>query len=243
VRYLPSCKADAQPVGFTPPDQTPVRRRFDRSSDAPLLTSEPSMADTSTLAAKAALPSDADIARAESFTREPYVYPGEERDIALAPGTPRRRALDQALSELDAGLKAPSPPGAATSRCCSASSASCPRTSPASPTRRCSPPTRSTPCRAPSRPCSPKRSPATGTATQRRRQRATSSPTPRSSAPTTTTRRAIGRRPRRHGRESSPRRSSRRTRSRSATTTTRTTRSSRGPLPTRTSRTTSSRTT
>ncbi|MGD0980032.1 MAG: DEAD/DEAH box helicase family protein, partial [Solirubrobacteraceae bacterium] len=61
------------------------------------------------LAAKAALPSDADIARAESFTREPYVHPGEEREIALAPGTPRRRALDQALGELDAGLKAPSP--------------------------------------------------------------------------------------------------------------------------------------
>jgi ribonuclease E len=67
------------------------------------------MADTSTLAAKAALPSDADIARAESFTHEPYVYPGEEREISLAPGTPRRRALDQALSELDAGLTAPSP--------------------------------------------------------------------------------------------------------------------------------------
>jgi superfamily II DNA or RNA helicase len=67
------------------------------------------MADPSTLAAKAALPSDADIARAESFTREPYVHPGEERELALAPGTPRRRALDQALSELDAGLKAPSP--------------------------------------------------------------------------------------------------------------------------------------
>jgi ribonuclease E len=67
------------------------------------------MADPSTVPAKAAPPSDSDIARAESFTREPYVYPGEERDLALAPGTPRRRALDQALSELDAGLKAPSP--------------------------------------------------------------------------------------------------------------------------------------
>jgi ribonuclease E len=67
------------------------------------------MADPSTVPAKAALPSDSDIARAESFTREPYVYPGEERDLALALGTPRRRALDQALSELDAGLKAPSP--------------------------------------------------------------------------------------------------------------------------------------
>jgi superfamily II DNA or RNA helicase len=55
-----------------------------------------------------ALPSDDDIARAELFTREPFVHPGEEPAVALAPGTPRRRALDQALAELDAGLKIPS---------------------------------------------------------------------------------------------------------------------------------------
>jgi ribonuclease E len=67
------------------------------------------MAEPITLAAKAALPSDADIARAEAFTREPYIYPGEDPALALAPGTPRRRALDQALSELDAGLTFPSP--------------------------------------------------------------------------------------------------------------------------------------
>jgi hypothetical protein len=66
------------------------------------------MAEQITVAATA-LPSDADIARAAAFTREPYVYPGEDPAIALAPGTPRRRALDQALSELDSGLKVPSP--------------------------------------------------------------------------------------------------------------------------------------
>jgi superfamily II DNA or RNA helicase len=55
-----------------------------------------------------ALPGDADIARAEAFTREPFVHPGEEMASALAPGTPRRRALDQALTELDDGLKVPS---------------------------------------------------------------------------------------------------------------------------------------
>jgi superfamily II DNA or RNA helicase len=55
-----------------------------------------------------ALPSDDDIARAELFTREPFVHPGEEPAVALAPGTPRRRALDQALAELAAGLKIPS---------------------------------------------------------------------------------------------------------------------------------------
>src|SRR5580704_10886206 len=66
------------------------------------------MVEPTTVAAMA-LPGDADIARAEAFTREPFVHPGEEPAIALAPGTPRRRALDQALAELDAGLKVPSP--------------------------------------------------------------------------------------------------------------------------------------
>ena len=65
------------------------------------------MADTTTVAAMA-LPSDDDIARAEAFTREPFVHPGEEPAGALAIGTPRRRALDQALAELDSGLKVPS---------------------------------------------------------------------------------------------------------------------------------------
>jgi len=55
-----------------------------------------------------ALPSDLDIARAEAFTREPFVHSGEEPASALALATPRRRALDQALAELDAGLKVPS---------------------------------------------------------------------------------------------------------------------------------------
>ena len=66
------------------------------------------MVEPTTVAAMA-LPGDADIARAEAFTREPFVHPGEEPASALAPGTPRRRALDQALAELDAGLKVPSP--------------------------------------------------------------------------------------------------------------------------------------
>src|SRR5450755_1586100 len=65
------------------------------------------MAEPTTVAAMA-LPSDADIARAEAFTREPFVHPGEETASALALGTPRRHAFDQALAELDAGLKVPS---------------------------------------------------------------------------------------------------------------------------------------
>src|ERR1700704_7151783 len=52
--------------------------------------------------AVAPIPTSADIARAEKFVRERFVHPGEDPSVALAPGTPRRRALDQALAELDA---------------------------------------------------------------------------------------------------------------------------------------------
>ncbi|MGH2996834.1 MAG: hypothetical protein ACRDM9_11020, partial [Gaiellaceae bacterium] len=52
-------------------------------------------------------PSDA-IERAELFTREPFLGPGEDPESALAPGSPRRRALDAALAEIEAGAKVPS---------------------------------------------------------------------------------------------------------------------------------------
>ncbi len=61
------------------------------------------MADTATH-----VPSPDDLARAEAYTREPFVYEGEDPAEALAPGSPRRLALDQTLAELDAGLKQPS---------------------------------------------------------------------------------------------------------------------------------------
>jgi superfamily II DNA or RNA helicase len=67
------------------------------------------MADPISVAVTVAHPGDADFARAEKFTREPFAHPGEDPALALAPGTPRRRALDQALAELDAGLTVPSP--------------------------------------------------------------------------------------------------------------------------------------
>ncbi len=53
-------------------------------------------------------PSPAAIARAELFTRERFVYEGETLEEGLASGTARRRALDAALSEIDAGAKQPS---------------------------------------------------------------------------------------------------------------------------------------
>jgi hypothetical protein len=54
------------------------------------------------------LPSSAAIKRAEQLTRERFVFEGETAAEALAPGTPRRRALDAALIEVKAKLKVPS---------------------------------------------------------------------------------------------------------------------------------------
>jgi ribonuclease E len=65
------------------------------------------MAKTSDVAVDAAVPSGADIERASAFAREPFLLDGEGPE-ALAPGTARRRALEAALSELDAGAEHPS---------------------------------------------------------------------------------------------------------------------------------------
>jgi hypothetical protein len=66
---------------------------------------EPTSAAT---VAAAPIPSPTAIARAERFTRERFVHEGEDPLAALGPGTARRRALDAALAELDAGLRHPS---------------------------------------------------------------------------------------------------------------------------------------
>jgi superfamily II DNA or RNA helicase len=65
------------------------------------------MANTTDVAARAAVPSSADIERASAFAREPFLLDGEGPE-ALAPGTARRQALDAALSELAAGAEHPS---------------------------------------------------------------------------------------------------------------------------------------
>ncbi|MFM8884466.1 MAG: DEAD/DEAH box helicase, partial [Solirubrobacterales bacterium] len=66
------------------------------------------MADTPTAAKGGPVASDADIGRAEAFTRERFVHEGEEAAVALAPGTPRARALTDALAEIEPGEKLPS---------------------------------------------------------------------------------------------------------------------------------------
>src|SRR3954464_1276723 len=65
------------------------------------------MADSTSAVAGSPV-SGEDLARAEKFTFEPFVHEGDEPAVVLAEGTPRRRALDEALAEIDAGLDQPS---------------------------------------------------------------------------------------------------------------------------------------
>src|SRR3954447_9541325 len=65
------------------------------------------MAD-STSAVAASPVSGEDLARAEKVTFQPFIHEGDDPAVVLAEGTPRRRALDEALAEIDAGLKQPS---------------------------------------------------------------------------------------------------------------------------------------
>jgi len=58
--------------------------------------------------AATSVPNPSQIARAEKFTREVFVHAGETTEDALAPGTARRRALEAALLEIEAGAKVPS---------------------------------------------------------------------------------------------------------------------------------------
>src|SRR5689334_10753721 len=66
------------------------------------------MAETTPVADPATIPSIDEIERAAAFTREPFLTEGEDAASSLAPGSPRRRALDAALAELEAGATVPS---------------------------------------------------------------------------------------------------------------------------------------
>ena len=65
------------------------------------------MAASTSLAAPPPI-SGAQLERAERFAREPFLHGGEKAEQALAEGTPRRRALDRALAEIEAGRSEPS---------------------------------------------------------------------------------------------------------------------------------------
>jgi len=64
---------------------------------------------TSVALAAAPIPSSAEISRAEKLVRERFLHDGEDPAVALAPDSPRRRALDQALAELAVDPKAKHP--------------------------------------------------------------------------------------------------------------------------------------
>jgi ribonuclease E len=67
------------------------------------------MAESTAVApAATSIPSSAEIKRAEKLVRERFLHDGEDASVALAPGTPRRRAFNEALSELEQGVKQPS---------------------------------------------------------------------------------------------------------------------------------------
>src|SRR5436190_1897203 len=51
----------------------------------------------------------AEALRAEAWAGEPFLRPDEDAAVVLAPGTSRRAALDDAIAEIDAGRRAPSP--------------------------------------------------------------------------------------------------------------------------------------
>src|SRR3954451_16796004 len=77
--------------------------------DSPFSTDSQVMADSMSAAAEAApIPKKAAIERAEAFTRERFVHDGEDPAVALGPGSARRRALEDALREIDAGAEVPS---------------------------------------------------------------------------------------------------------------------------------------
>ncbi len=59
--------------------------------------------------AGAPLPTAGEISRAEKLVHERFLHEGEDPAVALAPGTPRRRALDRALKELEENPKAKGP--------------------------------------------------------------------------------------------------------------------------------------
>jgi ribonuclease E len=49
------------------------------------------------------------VARAEKWAGEPFLHPGEDAERVLAEDTARRRALDDALAEIEAGERVPTP--------------------------------------------------------------------------------------------------------------------------------------
>src|SRR5690348_10691316 len=65
-------------------------------------------ATQSTILSEASATLAAAAYRAEAWAGEPFLREGEDVDVVLAPGTARRRALDDAMFEIEAGRRGPS---------------------------------------------------------------------------------------------------------------------------------------
>jgi len=68
----------------------------------------PETTEQPTLAPEAADGLAASALQAEAWAGEPFLHPDEDPGIVLAPGTARRRALDDAVAEIEAGADEPS---------------------------------------------------------------------------------------------------------------------------------------
>src|SRR4051812_22943523 len=73
-----------------------------RAADMQETTEQPTLAPEATDGLSAA------ALRAETWAGEPFLHPDEDAAAVLAPGTARRRALDDALAEIEAGKREPS---------------------------------------------------------------------------------------------------------------------------------------
>jgi ribonuclease E len=85
-------------------ERVPLRRRHSKTSPhalAEIITHSPSESEETAALRAGAL-------RCEAWAGEPFVRPDEDPDVALAPGTARRRALDDALAEITGGRDSPS---------------------------------------------------------------------------------------------------------------------------------------
>src|SRR3954471_14602477 len=71
------------------------------------LTRKPPMAESPSVLAPSPVDEES-LARAEKFTLETFVHEGEDAAAVLAEGSARRHALDDALAEIEAGLREPS---------------------------------------------------------------------------------------------------------------------------------------
>src|SRR3954447_5030085 len=71
------------------------------------LRRKPPMAESPSVLAPSPVDEES-LARAEKFTLEPFVHEGEDAAAVLAEGSARRHALDDALAEIEAGLREPS---------------------------------------------------------------------------------------------------------------------------------------